>query len=116
MSRFHTFFLFLPVCSFLLLSCRPEKPKISPEEEMARRVEEKVQTFIQTQEENCRSNLYETASRRADSLLIALAKSISRDSFPRPARLPRPDRPLVKPLQDSIPISPLWENRDSVDE
>jgi hypothetical protein len=112
MIRVYTLLLSILV----FFACQKQEEKPDPEQEMWEKVEQKVQEFILTQQKECREGLYESASYRADSMLIALARGISRDTFPRPPRLPKPLRPELKTPIDSLPVAPLWRKKDSIEE
>ncbi|MEO0734397.1 MAG: hypothetical protein AAFZ52_16290 [Bacteroidota bacterium] len=71
------------------------------------RFRERIATLEQNLRDDCREDVLELASRRADSLLIVRAQRMQRIEG-RPPRPSRPGAPEVKELSAPLPLRPLF--------
>ncbi|MEY4134134.1 MAG: hypothetical protein RL386_484 [Bacteroidota bacterium] len=69
-------------------------------------VRQRVEIFIRTKEERCMEDILKAANQLADSIMVAEA-FFDRDTFSRPEKPARPDKPHIKVLQDTTPVEPL---------
>ena len=69
-------------------------------------VRQRVEVFIRTKEERCMEDILKAANHLADSIMVVEA-FFDRDTFSRPEKPSRPDKPHIKVLQDSTPVGPL---------
>ena len=104
---------FLLLLTILAMSCdgfQNHKAKEAAIEKLIKaQVAEKVEDFRKKRLEICRERVLTRASEMADSIVMATA--INRtivDSVPRPVPPPRPQRPPIKPPQDTTPVAPFF--------
>ena len=82
-----------------------KKQKIKPE--VREYVDRKVREYIDRKHEECLERARREAERRVDSLLKNIARERSLDTFPRPQKPLRPNRPEIHFPRDTRPIRPL---------
>lgn len=111
-----TFNIIAIVISFLILlmtifSC--EKKKVETKAERKERVENKVAQRLESQRikkmKACRNNATIIAEKKVDSILIAEAKLLPKDTVPKPDIPIRPDAPIVPAPKDNTPVKPLFD-------
>lgn len=73
-------------------------------------VQQRVEVFIRTKEERCMEDILKEANRLADSIMVVQA-FFDRDTFSRPEKPLRPDKPHIRILQDTTPVKPLFQNK-----
>lgn len=71
------------------------------------RVADRIQALTASLLEDCEEDVLETATRRADSLLIDRARRLQRLDG-RPPKPNRPGEPVVKELSSPLPLRPLF--------
>lgn len=75
-------------------------------------VKQRVEVFIRTKEERCMEDILKEANRLADSIMV-LQAFFDRDTFSRPEKPLRPEKPHIRILQDTTPVKPLFRNSPS---
>lgn len=78
-------------------------------EEVAKRIDD----FKRIKLERCEETALKEANRIVDSLLIEQA-FFERDTFFRPDKPNKPERPVIKQLGDSLPLKPLFQRKDTL--
>lgn len=81
-------------------------PKLTKNDLIAATVQERIDNFIQVRKKKCVDDRLADAILRVDSILIARAKS-QRDTFDKPPKPFKPDRPEILILEDTTPIAPI---------
>lgn len=71
-----------------------------------REIAERVNFFRDNRLQRCHEQALEEASLLADSILIEEAR-LERDTIGKPPIPPKPEKPKIKSLLDSLPIGPL---------
>lgn len=108
--------LLLGCCSALLLMSFREDPEEgiqSIDQLIEYTIQKKLDTYRATREKRCRDKLFREAGKKADSLIIATAKSLKviQDTLDRPDAPDRPDKPvLLEPIDSSFPTPILSED------
>lgn len=75
-------------------------------------VEERVEVYVRTKEERCMEDILKEANRLADSIMVVQA-FFDRDTFSRPVKPLRPDKPHIRILEDTTPVKPLFQHNPS---
>ena len=73
-------------------------------------VRQRVEMFIRTKEERCMEDILKEANRLADSIMVVQA-FFDRDTFSRPEKPSRPDKPHIRILEDTTPVKPLFQSK-----
>ena len=94
--------ILLTALSFFYVGCGTDKDEI-----IRQMVDEKVQSFRQTEMTACRLRMLEDAERTVDSILLAEAKAEVLDSLNR-ARPLRPPLPIPQDPIDSAEVRPIF--------
>lgn len=116
-SRISIFLVLAILVTSLILmnSTKEPPPQVTIQDLMEKEIDKKLQRYIDIRNKKCNDRILEDASERADSIIIAKAKSMKviQDTINRPLVPIRPDRPeLLEPIDSSFP-SPLL-NSDSM--
>lgn len=77
-------------------------------------VQQRVEVFMRTKEERCMEDILKEANRLADSIMVIQA-FFDRDTFSRPEKPLRPDKPHIRILQDTTPVRPLFQSKPSLE-
>ena len=72
------------------------------------KVTERLASFKQVLEQNCRDKVYEEAGLIADSIILEYAK-MKKDTNYRPLRPLRPEQPEFQVLEDTLLLEPLFD-------
>lgn len=104
-------FLLLFPCLFGCLD-RKEYAQSDMDALIEKEVEQRVEVFVRTKEERCMEDILKEANRLADSIMVVQA-FFDRDTFSRPVKPFRPDKPHIRILQDTTPVKPLFQNNPS---
>jgi len=104
---------------FWLLSTGFQKEDQAPktvEELINQKVDERIQKYEQTTIKRCRDKVLKEADRLVDSILIARARKLVNliDTLERPGIPDRPEMPSIPSINDSIPIAPLLDPKDTM--
>ena len=101
--------LFTQVVLTIIAACEKAPPPPTREELIQERVAERIASYTKITLQRCRETVMAEASRRADSILIELAR-LQIDSMGIPPIPEKPVRPeLLKP-GDSLPVAPLFRD------
>jgi len=73
-------------------------------------VRQRLEIFIRTKEERCMEDILEEANRLSDSIMVVQA-FFDRDTFSRPEKPSRPDKPHIRILEDTTPVKPLFQSK-----
>lgn len=104
-----TGFSFALLLSFYGCLDRKEYAQSDIDALIEKEVEHRVEVFIRTKEERCMEDILKEANRLADSIMVTQA-FFDRDTFSRPEKPLRPDKPHIRILQDTTPVKPLFRN------
>ncbi len=115
---FRTSISTLTFCSLLFLglnACQSEANRLEGRQAAIElEVARKLEAFRTIKAQNCREDILATASRIADSLIIANAR-MQLDTTLKPAKPFKPEQPSIQTLIDSVPVKPLFPNRPKKD-
>lgn len=100
------------VLSLSLCGCldRKEYAQSDIDALIEKEVQQRVEVFMRTKEERCMEDILKEANRLADSIMVIQA-FFDRDTFSRPEKPLRPDKPHIRILQDTTPVRPLFQNK-----
>lgn len=110
---------FRSILFLLILQCsaclnRKEYSQADIDALIEKEVRQRVALFIRTKEERCMEDILKEANRLADSIMVVEA-FFDRDTFLRPEKPVRPDKPHIKILQDTTPVKPLFKTNQEED-
>ncbi|HMQ49739.1 MAG TPA: hypothetical protein PKA00_19860 [Saprospiraceae bacterium] len=93
---------------FVAASCANEKDRdqAAVEKAIAEEVNKRLAEFQKVRMDMCREETYKEAGRRADSILIARAR-LEKDSFQKPPKPIKPEKPAIKLLDDTLSLKPI---------
>jgi hypothetical protein len=95
------------LCCCLLPACKEEgRNQQAVQAAIEREIAERVNFFRDNRMQRCHEQALEEASLLADSILLKEAR-LERDTIGKPPILPKPEKPEIKSLLDSLPIGPL---------
>lgn len=108
LSRQNLSWIALALVLFCLLpACKEDdRNQQAVQAEIEKKITERVYSFRQTRMQRCYEQALEEASRLADSILIEEAR-LKRDTIGKPQIPPKPGKPEIKSILDSIPLAPL---------
>jgi hypothetical protein len=100
--------LLLLIGCIAVLGCSDNKNKADV---VAAAVAENVKSFKQEQYTECRSRIFDDASRIVDSILLEEARQriMTRTDITVPARPDKPDKPEVRSPLDTVAVKPFFE-------
>lgn len=113
----YTLFVSLLVLSGLLFSSQQSEKSLIIQQMMEEAIHAKVHKYKLARAKRCRELILAEASRRADSIVIKMAKDlrIIQDTINRPIAPDRPNRPeVLKPI-DSTAAAPLLPDTFKID-
>ncbi|MCB0704704.1 MAG: hypothetical protein KDC34_05315 [Saprospiraceae bacterium] len=80
--------------------------KITKADLRAQKLEDRLENYARVSREKCLEGIYEDAAAIVDSLMIERARS-KRDTVGKPPKPLRPDKPEIRPPNDSMSVKPL---------
>jgi len=91
---------------FVLIAQAAPKTK---QQLMDEAIQQKLDSYTLTHVRRCEKDVQERALEIVDSLLLLVANTNTIDTFTRPAKPTKPNRPAIRPARDTMPIKPLFD-------
>ena len=110
--------LVIAIGSLLLLvsmGFQEQEPK-TIDELIQQKVEERDNSYYESSIARCQKDIWKEADRLVDSILIARARNMINplDTVNRPDIPDRPEMPEIPIINDSMPIAPILEAKDTI--
>lgn len=115
MKKLNYFIYFILIEIFLIGSCTKSVDQDAlVQETIQAELQKKINYYKNIRNERCLAELYRQAGEIADSILLVEAR-MKRDSIQKPKILPKPEKPEMKKLVDSLEVKPFLKGTPYTD-